>query len=70
MALRAKIVESKIGAGTTAGAPVRDTESCKVGAGGAAFEMLGKAKAPPTIAVVRISFSFMVAPLDLVPGGP
>ena len=31
------------------------------------FEMLGKAKATPTVAVVRISFSFMVAPLDLSP---
>ena len=67
MALRAKIVESKIGAGTTAGALLRDTESWKVGAGGAALEMLGKAKATPTIAVVRISFSFMVAPLGPSP---
>ena len=42
----------------------QDTESCcGGGAGGAALETLGKAKAAPTIAVVRISFSFMVAPL-------
>ena len=47
-----------------AGASVRTTESCSGGAGGAALETLGKAKAVPTIAVVRISFSFMVAPLD------
>ena len=37
------------------------------GGGGAALETLGKAKAVPTIAVVRISFSFMVAPLDPSP---
>ena len=43
-----------------AGAPVSETESWNVGGGGgAAFETLGKAKATPTIAVVRISFSFI-----------
>src|SRR5512132_1488080 len=67
VALRAKIVESPNGAGTTAGAPVKDTESPRVGPGGAALETLGKAKATPTVAVVRISFSFMMAPLDPSP---
>jgi hypothetical protein len=60
-------VESKNGAGTTAGAPVKDTESPRVGHGGAALDTLGKAKATPTIAVVRISFSFIVAPLGASP---
>ena len=50
-----------------AGASVRETESCRGGAGGAALETPGKAKATPTVAVVRISFSFMVAPLDPSP---
>ena len=36
-------------------------------AAGAAFEMLGNAKASPTVAVVRMSFSFMTAPLDPSP---
>jgi hypothetical protein len=41
------------------------TVACsKVSLGGACAEALpGKAKAAPTIAVVRISFSFTVAPL-------
>jgi hypothetical protein len=34
------------------------------GGGGAAFETLGKPEVTPTIAMVRIRFSFIVAPLD------
>jgi hypothetical protein len=34
------------------------------GGGGAALETLGNAKAPPTIAVARISFSFIGTPLS------
>jgi hypothetical protein len=53
---------------TSAGPPVRVTESCVGGGdGSAALEMLGKAKATPTIAVVRISVSLRVAPLDESP---
>ena len=48
------------------GPPVKATDSC-VGGGGAALETLGKVKAIPTIAMVRISFSFMVAALDPSP---
>ena len=50
-----------------AGASVRETESCRGGACAQALETPGKAKAAPTVAVVRISFSFMVAPLDPSP---